>query len=186
MTPRRGCDVCLQQSSDVPAGRYPDDGMTNNLMNGKGGRYLSPKQLGKVHRAFATKSIGLASSGFSITPKNITTDQTWDFPLQLYRPLVIKAGATLTLQCTLQMPPKGDITIEPGGKLIVDGGLITRSNLNAGESWRGIKIKKSHKHRHALIFKEWWGIGVCQIGDQKKRLPTGSLFFLMLYAGLLL
>ena len=87
--PRSGCDVCLQYSDDTPADARPDDGHTNNLMNGRGGRYLSPLQLGKIHRALALKSIGRAASGYSNRPVVIDSDETWDFPLQLYRPVRI-------------------------------------------------------------------------------------------------
>ncbi len=139
-SPPRGCQACVQYSDSVKADWHPNDGRTNNLMNGKGGRYLSPSQLGKIHRALATKSLMIAASGFSEVPLEITKDETWDFTLQLYRPLVIKSGVTLTLKCQLRMPQKGQIIIEPEGKLIVDGGEITRSNTNAGDHWQGIEL----------------------------------------------
>lgn len=144
-SPPRGCQACVQISDSTMAGVHPNDGRTNNLMNGKGGRYLSPSQLGKIHRAFATRSLGLAASGYSDVPIEISHDESWDFTLQLYRPLVIKSGATLTIKCTLKMPPEGSISIEPGAKLVVDGGQITRSNPNAGGHWQGILIEKASK-----------------------------------------
>lgn len=143
--PPSGCDVCVQQMTVRPQGYTgPDysttDGWTNNLMNGAEGNYLTPKQAGKVHRAFALHNIGSVTSGYSETPLEITQNETWDFKMQLYRSLVIKSGNTLTLKCKLLMPEQGSIIVETGAKLIIDGGVITKSNVNAGNSWQGILV----------------------------------------------
>jgi hypothetical protein len=58
--------------------------------------------------------------------------------LVLDRDIEVKAGATLTIKCELYMPKHGKITVRKGGKLIIDGGLI--SNL-CGTTWRGIIVE---------------------------------------------
>jgi hypothetical protein len=47
----------------------------------------------------------------------------------------IKAGASLTIKCTVGMPNNGIITVDKGGQLIIDGGTITNVN---GNSWSGV------------------------------------------------
>jgi len=147
--PRSDCDACLQNdTSKTPPNKdpayLPDDSWTNNLMNAYGGRYITPKQLGKVHRAFATRSLGQASTGYSDTPKEITQNETWDFPMQLYSSLVVKAGNTLTLKCELRMPEEGRILVEPGAHLIIDGGHVTKRALD--DWWGGVYVAGSSYH----------------------------------------
>lgn len=134
------CDVCFQRPGGDPYASS-SDAYTNNVMSSNDfHHYLSPKQLGKVHRSFALKAVSRASSGYSSTPKIIYTDETWDFGMQLYQDLHIYNGATLTLTCLLKMPKGGKILIYPGAKLILNGGTITKSNPNAGDDWEGISV----------------------------------------------
>ena len=138
----KACDVCLQYSDEnVPAKRSPNDGHTNNLMNGRGGRYLSPKQLGKIHRALATKSIGIAATGYSSDPIIIDSNQVWDFPLQVYRPIRIRKGVTLRVKCSLRLPPQGYIKLDKGAKLIIDGGSVMSSDPKDPTNWQAFKFR---------------------------------------------
>ncbi len=141
-SPPSGCNVCVQNmGSYVQASVSTTDGWTNNLMNGYEGNYISPKQAGKIHRACSTLKIGRFVSGFSATPIELNQNETWDFPMQLFQPLIIKSGSTLTLTCELRMPQDGYILIEPGAKLLIDGGRVTKSNSHAGEWWKGIYLQ---------------------------------------------
>ncbi len=137
--PQGNCDICYHTKGNN-AHASPNDGETNNLMGNDQDRYLSPKQLGKVHRATSIKSLRKFTSGFSDAPIEVTKNETWDFQMQLYRPLVIKTGNTLTIKCKLYMPQQGYILVENGAKLVIDGGEITKSNPNAGDHWEGIYI----------------------------------------------
>ncbi len=161
-TPRTGCDVCLQYSSaSVSAKTAPDDGHTNNLMNGRGGRYLSPKQLGKIHRALATTSIGIAATGFSPTPIVVDSNQTWDFPMQLYRPLRIKRGVTLTIKCQTKLPPQGYIRLDKGAKLVIDGGTVMSSDPLDNTNWKAFKARR--KRRKSKNYYELRNKGVVHL-----------------------
>jgi hypothetical protein len=110
-------------------------------MNGKEGRYLSPKQSGKMHRALRRYNIRNFTSGYSSSPREIVQNETWDFQFRIYSDLVVKSGNILTVKCLLQMPSQGRIFIEPGAHLIVDGGHITNSNINDGKDWSGIYLE---------------------------------------------
>jgi hypothetical protein len=149
--PRGECDVCLQYSSksiDVKAD--PADGYTNNLMNGQGGRYLSPKQLGKIHRAIATKSIGRAATGFSRTPLIIDSNQVWDFQMQLFQPIRVKKGATLTIKCVLHMPPQGFIRVDKGAQVVVDGGVIRSNDPENPTNWQAFRLRRAKNWKERI------------------------------------
>ncbi|HYG49406.1 MAG TPA: zinc-dependent metalloprotease, partial [Flavobacteriales bacterium] len=109
--------------------------------------YISPKQAGKMHR-----NLCLIDNNFAFTknlhkyvleeysaalPYNITADETWDFTIKMYQDIVVKPGATLTITCTVRMPREGKIIVEPGGKLVVDGGTITCAHDGF---WQGIEV----------------------------------------------
>ncbi|MEP7337580.1 MAG: LamG-like jellyroll fold domain-containing protein [Acidobacteriota bacterium] len=106
----------------------PHDGLTNNLMGGnRDAGYLSPKQLGKIHRALALKSVRryVKDCPKSAVPLEITSDEQWDFDMKLYSDVVIKNGATLTLQCKTTLPGSADITTA-GGNVLYDGGQVIK------------------------------------------------------------
>ena len=101
---------------------------TNNMMSGVAtlGYYFSPKQIGKMHRALSIKTAKryVKDDAFSDAPFSITGNESWDFEIRWYSDIVIKKGASLTLTSDLYMPGKAKITVQKGGKLVIDGGKI--------------------------------------------------------------
>lgn len=71
---------------------------------------------------------------------NIIVDQNeiWRNNIKILGDVVIKNGYTLTVTCEVHMSPKGKIIVERGGKLIVDGGLITG---DCDDMWKGIIVE---------------------------------------------
>lgn len=119
----------------------PNSPCSNNLMDYRGGAYLSPIQLGRIHRNSYISSISryvYPTEAPSTTPWNITADQTWDFGIRMYQDIIVKSGKTLTIKCEVQMPPNGKIVVEKGAKLILDGGNITAYHPKT--SWKGIEL----------------------------------------------
>ncbi|MFY9307444.1 MAG: M43 family zinc metalloprotease [Bacteroidia bacterium] len=116
---------------------------TNNMMGGNNMLYyyFSPMQIGKLHRALAIKSPRkyVKDDVFDNREYRIKKDETWNFDIRCYSPIVVEAGATLTVTGRILMPEQGEIIIKRGGRLIVDGGTIT----GAGKKWEGVKIKTS-------------------------------------------
>ncbi len=113
---------------------------TNNTMGGcKSGGYLSPMQMGKMHRALALKSVRryVKNCAYSTVAKSITTNETWDFDIKFYSDIIVEAGATLTVKCKVLMPDEARIIVKQGGKLIIDGGTITNG---CGLMWQGIEV----------------------------------------------
>jgi parallel beta-helix repeat protein len=117
-----------------------NDFITNNIMSYTVTRqYLTSKQIAVIHRNLSLKSIRkyVDHTTFLASPVEIVEDETWDFDFRIYRDIIVKNQSVLTLTCVLRMPPGGRIIIEPGSKLIVDGGLIT----SYGDYfWHGIEV----------------------------------------------
>ena len=100
---------------------------------------LTPNQIGIIHRNLSISSIRKYVTDGSLlsTPYTITTDTDWDFNFTSYRDVIVESGATLTISCKLVMKSNAKIIVKPGGKLIVDGGVITTEDSN---QWQGIEV----------------------------------------------
>ncbi len=71
------------------------------------------------------------------THKTIDEDVVWETNWSLKGNLIIETGNTLTIKEVVNMPPNSIIIIEPGAKLIVDGGHITNG---CDQTWQGIEV----------------------------------------------
>lgn len=113
---------------------------TNNMMGGTNAAgYYSPLQLGRIHRSLATHGARKYAWGYSTTPYTISNNETWEFNIKFYQDIVVPAGKTLTIKCVVEMVPEAKIVVQPGGKLIVDGGTITAAQYS-GDFWKGIEV----------------------------------------------
>jgi len=112
----------------------------NNVMAPGGDTWVSPMQMGIIHRESFLGSMRrytYPTEAPNVTPWLVEEDQTWDFPIRMFQDIRVVNGAILTIKCEVQMPPGGRIVVEPGGKLIVDGGHITSYHQRA--NWSGIE-----------------------------------------------
>ncbi len=55
----------------------------------------------------------------------VDNNETWAMNLKVLGNVRIKNGATLTITCEVHMGPNSRIIVERGGRLVLDGGLIT-------------------------------------------------------------
>jgi hypothetical protein len=67
----------------------------------------------------------------------INESQTWNDRTNLFCNLVIKQGATLIVKGSIYAYNDVKIIVEPGAKLIVDGGTLS---TECGEFWKGIEV----------------------------------------------
>lgn len=121
----------------------PNTYCTNNIMDHRMWDYLSPMQLGIMHRATYIgdiKNYTYPSNNQLNTTIRLRQNEVWDFPMRLYQDIIISSGVTLTVKCTIQMPVRSKIRIEEGGKLIIDGGCIT--SYNEKSKWAGVVSKR--------------------------------------------
>jgi hypothetical protein len=61
----------------------------------------------------------------------------WDTPRELANDLEIPATTTLTISSNVYLSEELKIIVMPGGKLVLDGGLLTNS---CGDTWQGIEV----------------------------------------------
>jgi hypothetical protein len=104
---------------------------TNNMMGGSNSfLYISPMQAGQMHRALALKSVRkyVKKETYSNIPFTITSNETWDFNLKLYRDITIVSGAILTMDNTFEFPYNGTITVNNGAALVIAGNVILNEN----------------------------------------------------------
>ncbi len=56
--------------------------------------------------------------------------------------IIIDSSYTLTVKAKLKFPPQGKIYVQPGAKLIVDGGTLTNRCYNM---WRGVEVRGNNR-----------------------------------------
>jgi parallel beta-helix repeat protein len=145
---------------------------TNNVMSGSwtaDTRWMSPLQIGRRIRNLHL-NIGPGVAGYGVRdyameaysdhdlPLEVSTNETWDFDIQMYRDIVVKAPATLKITCRVAMAKGGKIIVQKGAKLIIDGGLVTgwcKKNpshfWNYGiPLWQGIEVLGDPSQTHAI------------------------------------
>jgi hypothetical protein len=139
------CYSCYESTPDT----------SNNLMGGQRyNRWMSPLQMGRRIRSMHINSnLGRNIRHYAKDVESdhkhvwkISSDEIWDFDIQLYKDLVVKKGVTLTIKCKTAMAINGKIKLEKNAELIVDGGEIT--GWCKTDTWQGIQtptIKKKNK-----------------------------------------
>ena len=123
---------------------------TNNIMGGnKNAGHFTALQCGRIHRALRIANIRNHAYGYTEFPHVITEDEIWDFNYKSYQDIVINPNVILTITCQLEMVSQAKIIVKPGGKLIVDGGTITKA-LHEGK-WQGIQVwGNDREHQYAI------------------------------------
>ncbi len=61
----------------------------------------------------------------------------WDMDRDVYSNVRVKSGSTLTITSTIHIDADRRFIVEPGAKLIVDGGVLTN---DCGQYWLGIEV----------------------------------------------
>ena len=69
----------------------------------------------------------------------VSNDTVWNTNRLISQYLVIDSLATLTISDTVYIASSARIIVRPGGKLVVDGGVLT--SACAGEMWQGIFVE---------------------------------------------
>jgi hypothetical protein len=120
-----------------------DTHCSNNMMgynNSK--KWLAPLQVGHIHRVLASNPVRtryLKFCNYDESQDIVIDGRTdWSIATVVGGNIIIESGNTLELSCLLSMPKDGKIIIQPGAKLIVDGGIITNS---CGDYWQGIYVE---------------------------------------------
>lgn len=101
--------------------------------------FLTPDQIGQIHRYLSISNVRkyTTDNSYLSIPYLITADTEWDLNFTSYRDVIVESNATLIITCKLVMKSNARIIVKPGGKLIVDGGIITTEDSN---QWSGIEV----------------------------------------------
>jgi len=104
--------------------------------------FLSLDYLEEIHNTLATRSVQRYVNCDVLNEDNciINTigNEIVTEPMNIYGDLIVKSGHTLTLKDEVFLAEESSIDIEPGGRLIVDGGILT--TLCEFETWKGIRV----------------------------------------------
>ncbi|MBK8950337.1 MAG: hypothetical protein IPM68_16240 [Flavobacteriales bacterium] len=118
----------------------------NNILAGADANNTTALQMGIMNRSISMGNFWSQQSGapdhmtgYGPAPFNVSTDETWDFPMKMYQDLVVRPGATLTLTCEVQFVPGAKLIVEPGARLIIDGALLTNEAYHR-TFWQGIEV----------------------------------------------
>jgi hypothetical protein len=74
----------------------------------------------------------------TITPLVISNSITWVDDLHINQNIIIENDAVLSIKSKINIASNGKIIINPGAKLILDGGVLTNT---CGEPWQGIYVE---------------------------------------------
>ncbi|WP_114777621.1 zinc metalloprotease [Botryobacter ruber] len=130
----------LNQGWVVAAGASATDKITNNLMSfgPDNYTYISPMQAGVMHRASVMGSVQkYIQEAYAPVPYSITKEESWSFRMRMYQDIVVEQGGSLHLTCSLAMPLQAGITVNAGGKLVLDGGQVQPFTA---QPWQGIAV----------------------------------------------
>ncbi|MDR2970725.1 MAG: S8/S53 family peptidase [Bacteroidales bacterium] len=94
-------------------------------------------------RVNAYKSLlkAICYSGLPEVEGTITQNTIWNTDLQAIGTIIIPYNVILTISSIVKFEKQVSITIQPGGKLIIDGGTLTNACEN--ELWQGIIVQSN-------------------------------------------
>lgn len=121
---------------------YPGEGGYDNS--------LSPNQIGSIHRHLSISNIRkyTTTESYVSDPYYITSNTLWDLNFTSFRDVIIEPNACLTVTCKLVMKSNARIIVKPGGRLVIDGGIITTED---DELWPGIEVWGDNStHQYAV------------------------------------
>ncbi len=129
---------------------------TNNMMDYNTYQCaLTPAQIGHIQATFATEGNPVRRCLLPTWNERqpgrdiiIRDSVAWSGARDLEGNLTIAPGGALRLQCRLSMPAGSRITVQPGGRLWLDGPRIHNAG---GRDWRGIFTEKNKQASGQVI-----------------------------------
>ncbi len=128
-------------------------GISNNIMGYNSCRnYVSPQQTRGMHRA-AAKRAGWYTA-MNMLPRinlecqpsplaevtHVVADAVWAVPKVTNKDIEVHPGATLTIKCKMSFGIQAKLIIHQGGRVIVDGGVLTSMNGACNFFWPGVEV----------------------------------------------
>ena len=154
------CMVCLH--SDVSTCDSEEDSWdlcTNNVMgNNRSARSTSPMQMGRMHQMLMISGNSRYAWGYDPIPYSFEGDDLGsgiyqgfriEHQVKFYQDVHVKANTVVVVRCVVEMVPEARWVVEPGGKLIIDGGLIRAAQFSE-QRWRGVEVWGDAAAQNAL------------------------------------
>lgn len=147
------CTTCYENANNIPTAISSNNWMADPQTDWP---WMSPLQMGRRIRNLHIRGWGIANGirefaadmkSDHLNPWVISSNETWDFDIQMYHDIVVKSGNTLTIKCKVGMPLDSKIIVEKGAKLLIDGGEIfgwCKSGV-----WSGIEIQGTYNKSQA-------------------------------------
>lgn len=179
----QGWQSCGSDMPWLPNGNCPGTGtgVSNNIMGYNSCRkYLSPMQMARMqYRNITTGSkrnyITCAPNAHNPTI-TVEEDAIWETSKVINADIVVNAGTTLDVRCTLYMSPHARIVVKPGGRLIVDGGIITGRSGICNGIWHGIQAwGTSNQHQEPAGNPTYQGLVVLKNGAVIEHAERGFI-----------
>ena len=92
-----------------------------------------------INKEITVSSLPFTISPISTSTFSITSDVAWSSAVYLTVETSVDSGATLTITDTLHCAPTARIIVRPGGRLVVDGGVLTSACEDG--MWEGIYVE---------------------------------------------
>ncbi len=135
----------------------PWDCCINNVMsNNRSARSTTPEQLERMHQMLMISATRNYAWGYDAVPYQFPSfyadfeepipfvqEVVLEQPVKFYQDVRVPEGAIVRVKCEVEMVPEARWIIEPGGKLIIDGGVIRAAN-HAEQRFRGIEVRGYH------------------------------------------
>jgi hypothetical protein len=137
---------------------------SNNIMGYNLCRnYLSPKQIGFIHRKYSNVIELTKTTKNNCLDNNkdiyINKNETWEKSTLISGDIVIEQGITLEIKNIISMADESYIYLEKKAKLIVDGGLVR----NINNDWNGLVFcKNALKPLRKPFLKRNYGEVICK------------------------
>lgn len=147
---------------------------SNNIMGYNMCRnYLSPKQIGYVHKRYSTNPdlIKTTTANEYDTVYNIEVweNAIWNKAMVIKGDVIVRKKQTLEINYPIHMADGAGIYVERGAKVVINGTTIT--NYFEGSYWRGIVICKSYRRKNKVPKKNI-GMVVLNNGGTIEKVTT--------------
>jgi|GEM_PF-3119649 len=126
---------------DCPKDLMSGGGLCNYAIR----NYLPYDRLSKLHNVLASTNLHKFVLCESITGNNGVAETIGDVtifrPMNFYNDVIVNDGHTVTLKSDTYLSEFAEIIVKPGGRLIIDGGVLTSLTADCGmDRWKGITV----------------------------------------------
>ncbi len=172
------CDPQAPWVGYTSAGAFACEGVgiSNNIMGYNYCRsYLSPWQLAIAYktplRAQFVNGELIPRGWLQCDPSplaeevHVLQSAVWDESKAVIRDLYVEQGATLEVSCTVYMGNQAKIIVEPGARLVINGGKITALDGHCSSFWPGIEVwGTTNQHQFPADHPTYQGLVVLKNG----------------------